>query len=179
MSPSQRHYPLIVVGEAGASVREFRGAERFGFKTAQHQRATDFFLLRGDGTGLRYSVVMVDLAERLEVGVIHVEEIGNSYRPEQEFLLPSELTTALCAQRLVMDTEHGSVDSGLVLTAHDGGEIVIVSGAYPFTVEVMMTPTLPGSRPFEPEYSLDDYERKPVQQVSDPGRLPDWYKDEN
>lgn len=106
---------------------------------------------------------MVDLAERLEVGVIHVEGIVNSYRPEEEFSLPSELATTLSAQRLVLNTEHGSVDSGVVLTSPCGGEIVIVSGAYPFTVEAMMTPAPHGLRPFEPEYRLDLYERKPLQ----------------
>ena len=100
-------HAAILAGTTRDWLKAMRGFERCGFKIAQHHRATDFFLFRKDGMGLRFSIMMVDLAERLEVGVIHVEEAKGRYRPESEVALPRELADELSVDRLVLCTEYG------------------------------------------------------------------------
>lgn len=166
MSPSPQapldHHAFLISQHDQCWLQGMRDFVRFGFKTAQHHRATDFFLLRHNGTGFRFSVTMVDLAERIEVGVLGIESAKNGYRPEVEFDLPKEFCGALRAERLVLRTEHGSVDSGLVLVANGGEEIVMVSGAYPYTISVKARPAVSTPWSFEPEYSIENYERSPV-----------------
>ena len=154
-------HAAIVVGGARESLTSPQGFARYGFRAAQHGQMTDFFLLRRDGTGLRFSIVMVDLAERLEVGVLHVEEATRTYSPQHEAPLPVELGTKLHVERLVIRTGQGDVESGVVLTTPRGGEVIIVSGAYPYSVQVKMKPGSTTPLRFEPEYKIDQYERQP------------------
>ena len=156
----KRDYRLAISQKDQLKLREAYGFARYGIKIAQHQRATDFFLLRADGTGFRFSVVMADLAERLEVGVLSVEAAGSEYFPKSSLELPSEFLNELKAECLVLRTEFGDVDSGLALVSPSGGEIVIVSGAYPYTVEVRMTQTISPTGRFEPEYDIHKYVRR-------------------
>lgn len=158
-SPSRR---LIISAEDLSLIQKEQSFRRYGIKSAQHQRATDFFLLRDNGTGFRFSIVMADLAERLEVGVLSIESAKRDYYPEFELDLPNELSGALRAERLVLRTEYGKIDSGLVLMSSSGGEIVIVAGVYPYTIEVKATQPLSNMNHFDPEYSLDRYEREPM-----------------
>jgi hypothetical protein len=138
---------------------DFDGFSQYGFRVAQHHRATDFFLIRGDGSGLRFSIVMIDLAERMEVGVLSIESAKMDYVPEKLFELPPQFQQKLIPERLVLATEYGKIDSGLVLTAVNGDELILVSGVYPYTIEVR-APFAKGR--FEPEYRIDKYFRQPI-----------------
>jgi hypothetical protein len=100
---------------------------------------------------------MIDLAERWEVGVLSIEIVERDYFPEELFDLPKSFQQKLIPEVLVLTTEHGSIDSGLVLTTPDGDEIILVSGVYPYTIEVQV-PFETGR--FEPEYSIDKYSRR-------------------
>lgn len=161
--PSSPSHELIVSPEDRCGLRSSKRFSRYGFRTAQHHRATDFFLLRADETGFRFSIVMTDLAERLEVGVLNVEAVKEDYAPQVERDLPEELAEQqLHVERLVLSTEYGDVDSGLVLTSPHRGEIVIVAGAYPYTIEVSAEPRIETPYGFEPEYAVDRYRRAPL-----------------
>jgi hypothetical protein len=152
----------IVIAEAAGYLLKAAGDfDRCGIKLAGHHWATDFFIFRKDGVGLRFSVEMVDLAERLEVGVLHVDEATDECQPDKKIALPVELTGDLGVERLVFKVGGKEIDSGLVITAKDGAEIIIVSGVFPCTVEVKMTPAS-GIARFEPEYEIERYERKPL-----------------
>lgn len=151
-------YPLIV-SEGCELLGSIEGCVRYGMKFAQHRRATDFFLAHHDGAGVRVSVKMIDLAERLEIGVICIEPMQLTYAPDSWFDLPEMFSKTLDMCRLVMSTDFGSVDSGLVLTASDRSELILVSGAYPYTIEAK-APFI--TRDFEPEYALNNYRREPM-----------------
>lgn len=162
MSParaSNSKHCLVISRAVEGWAKNLDSFSHYGFMVAQHQRTTDFFLLRGDGSGLRFSIVMVDLAERVEVGVLNIESAERNYFPKELFALPLKFQQRLSPERLVLETDYGSIDSGLVLTASDDDQLVLVSGVYPYTIEVR-APFSEGR--FEPEYSLDKYLRQPI-----------------
>jgi len=162
MSPTRTNcseYCLNISDALASWAENLDNFSQYGFKVAQHQRSTDFFLLRSDGSGLRFSVVMVDLAERVEVGVLSIESAEKNYFPEELFALPPTFQQKLLPERLVLETDYGSIDSGLVLTASDGDQLVLVSGVYPYTIEVKAS--FAAGR-FEPEYRIDKYVRQPI-----------------
>lgn len=141
---------------------EISGANRFGFKTAQHKRATEFVIRCQDGVGLKFSTSMVDLADRLEVGVIRVDKILPDNLVDKEIASPADLAGSLKCEKLVIETDFGLIESGVLFTGQNEHQVVIVAGAFPYTVEVAITSTVFGMSEFDPEYPIDEYERQPI-----------------
>jgi hypothetical protein len=50
------------------------------------------------------------------------------------------------------------LESGVVLSARDGGELVIVAGAFPYSLAILGIGEAPHH--FEPEYPLNSYQRQ-------------------
>lgn len=160
MSQGEKNHDMLSTDEIGNELlcrsQQFTS---YGFKVLQHQRATDFFLFRPDGTGLRISSRMIELSDRLEVGVLCVDEIDQGYLPDLKLQLPVEFTGHFNAERLVLENEHGKFESGISLSTKRGDELIIIPGAYPYTLEVRMTLVLMGPERFDPEYPLNEYRR--------------------
>ena len=126
-------------------------------------------LWRADGTGLRLYSRRHDIAERVEIGVLQFELVskGNDdtepppkRTSRSSFInidLPSSFNGRNRATKLVISESGTTAESGFILTASDGTEIVIVSGVYPYSLAVKGIGSMPHG--FEPEYDLECYER--------------------
>lgn len=119
-----------------------------------------FTLWRMDKTGLRLYTEMHEVAERREVGVLNLEHV---FAPK-----PGELTSdvmpafqgEIIASKLVIHESGTAAESGIVLATPAGDELVIVAGAYPYSLAVRGAFSLPIV--FSPEYQIDRYLRVPI-----------------
>jgi hypothetical protein len=117
-------------------------------------------LWRPDETGLRLFTEMHDVAERIEVGVLHFEQVF-APRPNEIIAdLPSAFQGENVVSKLVIHESGTSAESGVVIRASSGDEIVTVAGVYPYSLAVRGALSI--SHIFEPEYELDDYMRVPI-----------------
>jgi hypothetical protein len=126
-------------------------------------------LWRADGTGLRLYSRRHDISERVEIGVLEFELVSEEKadtRPSPEranrssFInidLPTSFDGRDRATKLVISESGTTAESGFILTASNGTEIVIVSGVYPYSLAVKGIGSMPHG--FEPEYDLECYER--------------------
>ena len=62
--------------------------------------------------------------------------------------------------KLIIHESGTSAESGLILKASNGDELVIVAGAYPYSLAVLGVPPIPYI--FEPEYEIGHYTRVPI-----------------
>jgi hypothetical protein len=116
-------------------------------------------LWRSDGTGLRVRSQMHDVAERREVGALNFDRV-RAPRPEETIAdLPSAFHGEIVVSKLVIHESGTTAESGVILTGNND-EIVIVAGAYPYSLAVRGVPSLPGI--FNPEYPIDCYSRVPI-----------------
>jgi hypothetical protein len=117
-------------------------------------------LWRSDKTGLRPYTEMHDVAERKEVGVRTFEEVS-APRPHEmtaEVALPFQ--GEIVVSKLIIHESGRSAESGVILRAGNSDEIVIVAGAYPYSLAVGGVPSLHDI--FKPEYPIDRYLRVPL-----------------
>jgi len=117
-------------------------------------------LWRQDGTGLRLSSDMRDVAERKEVGVLQFGSVSSPKDGETIVDVPSAFNAPITVFKLVAHESGAIVESGVVLKASDGSEIVVVAGAFPYFLAVRGL--LPALYSFKPEYPLDQYSRIPL-----------------
>jgi len=97
----------------------------------------------------------------LEIGYLSFHDNYYQDAPQERISLPGNLLGPLTAYKLVVtdSTEAGTkarAESGLVLVSESGSEIMIVAGAFPQSIQVSAEFL---SRPFEPEYDIEKYER--------------------
>lgn len=116
-------------------------------------------LWRSDGTGLRLFTEMHDVAVRTEVGVLNFERVS-APRPGETFVDVESFQDRIIASKLLIHESGTSAESGVVLKASSGDEIVIVAGAYPYSLAVLGVALIP--RLFEPEYPIDLYTHVPL-----------------
>lgn len=114
-------------------------------------------LWRLDGTGIRIQSNMNDISERAEVGVLAFALVKASEPDEIKKKLPSSFKSPSRVSKLVITEQYCEAESGVVLTAADGKEIIIVAGAYPHTLAIDGIVSQPHI--FEPEYPLAEYRR--------------------
>ncbi len=113
-------------------------------------------LWRADGTGMRLFTEMHDVAVKVEVGVLNFEQVSTP-RPNETIVDVEAFQDEIAISKLLI-TESGAVaESGVVLKARNGDEIVIVAGAYPYSLAVLGVVSMPHI--FEPEYPIDLYTR--------------------
>jgi hypothetical protein len=117
-------------------------------------------LWRPDETGLRLFTEMHDVAERIEVGVLQFEQVFTLGPNEVITDLPSVFHGENVVSKLVIHESGTSAESGVVIKASNGDEIVAVAGVYPYSLAVLGALSIPHM--FEPQYELDDYMRVPI-----------------
>jgi hypothetical protein len=117
-------------------------------------------LWRSVEEGLRLCTEMRDVAERMEVGVLNFEQVS-SHRPDERIAdVASAFHSEIAVSKLIVHESGTSAESGLILKASNGDEIVIVAGAYPYSLAVHGVPPMPHI--FEPEYQIGHYMRVPI-----------------
>ncbi len=117
-------------------------------------------LWRQDGTGLRLSSEMHDVAERKEVGVLQFRSVSSPKDSETVVDVPSAFNGPLRAFKLVIKESGVIAESGIVLKGSDGSQIVVVPAAFPHLLAIQGL--LPASYSFDPEYPLDQYSQIPM-----------------
>lgn len=113
---------------------------------------------RVDGSGLRISTEMHDLAEKCEVGALTFELVSKLGSNEKVFELDASFRGQITASRLLIEESGATIESGVILESGMGSEIVIVAGAYPYSLTVLGRDL--GYMSFDPEYPLDLYQRE-------------------
>ena len=114
-------------------------------------------LWRSEETGLRLRTEMHDVAERIEVGVLNFEQVSSHLPDERIADVASAFQSEIAVTKLVIHESGTSAESGLILKASNGDELVIVAGAYPYSLAVLGV--LPMPHIFEPEYEIGQYNR--------------------
>jgi len=104
---------------------------------------------------------MHDVAERTEIGVLNFERTMAPLDFETFVDLPQTFRCEVAASKLVIRESGTSAESGVVLRVSDGEEVMVVAGAYPYSIAVLGVMSVPHI--FEPEYNIDRYVRVPME----------------
>ena len=107
--------------------------------------------------GTRIESAMHDLAERIEVGVLSATRVDAPAEKDVFIEVPSDFSGHLKLTKLFIDVQSTRLESGMVLTSQSGCELVVVAGAYPYSLAIHGLGD--AHHRFEPEYSLDNYLR--------------------
>jgi hypothetical protein len=107
--------------------------------------------------GTRIESAMLDLAERIEVGVLSATRVDAPTEKDVFIEVPSEFSGHLKLTKLLIDVQSRRLESGLVLASQSGRELVVVAGAYPYSLAIHGLGD--ANHRFEPEYPLDNYLR--------------------
>lgn len=120
-------------------------------------------LWRSDKTGLRLYTEMHDVAERREVGVLSFEHVSAPSAVEIFTDAAPAFQREIKLSKLIVQDSGMSAESGVVLATSTGDELVIVAGAYPYSLAVKGLNLPSMSTVFNPEYPLDQYVRVPIE----------------
>jgi len=134
-----------------------RPITRVSIEFAFHGRPVYVTLWRPDETGLLIHSDMQDVAERREVGVLQFSRVHAAETQEITIEAPSVFHENLSVSKLVIEESGMESESGLILQANSGEEIVIVAGVQPYSIAVRGV-TWP-EYTFEPEYPMEQYAR--------------------
>ena len=94
-------------------------------ETAPYRGAFAVTFWYPEGKGTRITPIMHDIAERLEVGVLNFVSVTKPVDDEAIVELPSSFRGPIKVSKLVINEEGTSADSGLLLEAGDGQELII------------------------------------------------------
>lgn len=133
-----------------------RGFAQISLASAAHRRPISITLRRSDGTGLRVRCRMHDVGERVEYGVLELEPSVANVEGEANIALPDDLGGESSVEKLVLSDDRVVCESGFVVRGSRGSELIVVAGAYPYTVAVSVAGV---SGPFEPEFPMEEYKR--------------------
>ena len=134
--------------------------EKISLECAPHGTPMYVTLWRADGTGMRMHSEMHDLAERIEVGVLTFNVVSAPSEHETFVDVASTFGQGVTVAKLIIHESGENIESGVVLGATSGDEIVIVAGAFPFHLAVNGLLSMPYR--FDPEYPIGRYMRVPV-----------------
>ena len=133
---------------------------RVSVRAATHGRPISVTLWRSDGTGMQIQSAMHDIAERLEVGVLAFSLVDSLLPDELVVELPPAFGGPIKVTKLTIVESGVRAESGILLEASDGSQVVVVAGANPYTLAVRGVVDQP--HVFEPEYPLINYMAVPL-----------------
>ena len=116
-------------------------------------------LWRTNGTGLTVCSQMQDVAPKREIGVLNFAHGPTPRSDAKAIALGAAFRGYINVLKLVIEESGTTAESGIVLQA-GSVELIIVAGAFPFTLAVTGVTTAPLS--FDPGYPLDRYVRVPL-----------------
>ena len=133
---------------------------RVSVQFASHGWPMYITLWRFDGTGLRLHSEMHDVAERIEVGVLNFSYVFVPAVDETVVDIDVAFGCQLAVSKLIIHESGTNAESGVILEASNGDQIVIVPNAFPCHLAIRGVPSIPNI--FEPEYPVDRYTRVPI-----------------
>ena len=101
---------------------------------------------------------MYDVAPRIEVGVLEFSKSKDRHDNELRLAVPETFGVVAAIEKLIIDEQDVSAESGIAFRNARGDEIVIVAGAQPYGLAVRVPWDAPVPR-FDPEYCLSQYKR--------------------
>lgn len=119
------------------------------------------WLLHRQAVATQVSSKMYSVAPRIEVGVLEFSRGGNRHDNELSLDVPPTFGAVVAIEKLIIDVEDVSAQSGIAFKNARGDEIVIVAGAQPFGLAVRVPWDAPVPR-VDPEYCLSQYQRMPM-----------------
>lgn len=137
--------------------------ERISVQFDPHGKPVHVTLWRTDGTGLGLSSAMHDVAERREVGVLELDCVPLPSEHEAVFDVRSQFGHELTVSKLIIEESGTKAESGVNIKSARGDEIVIVAGAFPFSLAIRGLTS--GPQLFEPEYPIELYKQVPIAQA--------------
>jgi hypothetical protein len=157
---SKTHYPFVWGSTAPSPAILKRPFQRLAVRFINARILSSVVLWWPDGTALEIQSDMVDVADRLEVGVLHfsaVRALNKSYS-EQVFEVSPRFTEKLTVSRLLIKESGTTAESGIAFESNNGKRVIVVAGSAPFTLAVLgISDTL---KQFQPEYELGGYAQK-------------------
>lgn len=131
--------------------------ERISFECSKDVGVNSIILWHSDRIGIRVRSRMHDIGERLEVGVLEFDWVSEPNQGWQYAELPVACKNGATVSKLIVAEAGITADSGVALKLGDGTEIIIVAGAFPYSLAVCGLPSIPCL--FDPEYPIDRYSR--------------------
>jgi hypothetical protein len=133
-----------------------QGISGISLRIAPHGRPIAVTLWQTTMSGMRIESVMHDMAERIEVGVLSITHVDAPFADEVLIEAPDAFRYGVTLTKLFLMVENTYVESGLSLHGRDGCEIVIVTGAFPYSLAISGVGEWPHL--FEPEYPITLYQ---------------------
>jgi hypothetical protein len=137
-----------------------RGIVSASIRTAAHGRPIAITLWQQPSVGTRIESVMYGLTDRIEVGLLSATRVSAPFDDESFVTVPSEFHEDFVQTKLFIEVEAHRLESGVVLSARGGSELLILAGAYPYSLAIAGLGDVPHR--FEPEYPLVSYERRRI-----------------
>lgn len=107
------------------------------------------------GLGVKIQSQVYDVSDRLEVGVLKFSRVKHPQLEEKKYSLQNLFAKGSKIQKLIIHESGCTLESGLMIEASNGDNIVIVPNAMPFSVAI--SSSIVKFDYFEPEYPLKDY----------------------
>jgi hypothetical protein len=149
-----KHLPAIWHG-SGQVRQQLTSPIVWASLTTVADRPNKLILWHLDDSGLQIWSKMHDVAVRTEIGVL---EFAPAEKPSQDQIklsVPQSFDGSLTARKLIISESGTTAESGVILRATDGAEIIIVAAADPYCLAIKGLPSFPYK--FEPEYPLQQY----------------------
>jgi hypothetical protein len=137
-----------------------RGIAAVSIRAAAHSRPIAITLWQEASIGTRIESLMHDLTDRIEVGTLSSNLVNNSFEDEKFIDIPREFSHGFSLTKLIIQVHSHSLESGIILTSRSGHELVVVAGAYPYSLAIRGLGD--ATHLFEPEYPLDEYQRHKI-----------------
>jgi hypothetical protein len=155
---AMNHLSFVWAGPTPLAVELSKPIKQISIGLGVTISAPNFITLwRSDGTGLRMFSQMHDVAERIEVGVLNFEQVSAPQPDETIADVASAFQGEIAVSKLIIHESGTTAESGVILKAGNGEEIVIVAGVYPYSLAVLGVASMPHI--FHPEYKIDRYIR--------------------
>lgn len=106
-------------------------------------------------SGLRISSKMYNVEKRVEVGSLNFDRVIEADQRDEFFKLPDSFSSGTFLQKIILHESGKRVESGIIISASDDAQILVVPNAMPNMLAIRCTGLdLPF---FEPEYSMEEY----------------------
>lgn len=149
---------LLMLNDENVDLAAFfaNGLASYSVARLVDDRPSFIYLWARDGDGIALCSEPVDVAARLEVGVIKVAKADKrtAHGEASETRLPDEFLSPTTAFILQIEANGVVVDNGLYLLTKAGGEFQITSANWPNALSFKIDRR---SKDYEPEYLVPDY----------------------
>lgn len=133
------------------------GIAGYAVRTAEHGRPASIWLFFDDGMVIEIQGRMTTVGDWEEVGTLYFRAIKEDDVYPDAIRLESEWTNIDSIEKLILEEDELLASSGIAIRNNSGNELIIVCGAYPYTIE-LLAPFYGGD--FQPEYKFDIYKRE-------------------